>query len=380
MVLRGVNEKVPGHVDRSAVVQLEHLLSEPQRPRARPAQHLVGCGPARVVEAGEVGGRLRVRDDPRAGGIDVGRADVVAVRMAVDHVRDRLAGHLTDRLQQMRCQRRRRVDHDDAVAGLQEDRVVQPLGHPIEAAADLLNQVAVGRDGRAAGVVGHWGGRRARNRRANGTGLHRSDQARSSRDSRQLQETAARETGRDDGFGHPGHLITGRSRLGRPQGRAPPVLSSAIVAPCTPADQGLARITIRPPLRAEGERAVTSPAVRCGPLPLARRRPGCAPPHAQRCSRRCAPDDRSGLAGPAGATGPRPARGPRPRTRWRPRRCSARCRAANSPGAAHHSPQASSSLSVCSRRAARLSGSARSAKCPPTSASGIPMTWRARQE
>jgi hypothetical protein len=89
--------------------------------------------------------------------VDAHRGDVVGVGVAVDDVGDRLVGDLGDRRQDLVGQRRRGVDRDHPGLGHQEDHLVQAVADQVQVVADLLDQVALLRDRRPPGRLGHGG-------------------------------------------------------------------------------------------------------------------------------------------------------------------------------------------------------------------------------
>src|SRR3981081_472070 len=106
-----------------------------------------------------------------------GRSNVVRVRVRVDQVRY-LAWHATgmrhrcDRAQQVVTYGGWRIDQDDAFSGGQKHGLIDRVGHPVQVAVDLADEIAVGVErgperlggdrGEIAQVAGVWGPRPAR--------------------------------------------------------------------------------------------------------------------------------------------------------------------------------------------------------------------------
>ena len=84
-----------------------------------------------------------MRDDDRRAAQRLRAADVIAVVVAVDEVRDRLVAHLGDRLPDARRVGRRRVHDDHAALVGHEHRLVGAVGDHVEAVAELLGPVAL---------------------------------------------------------------------------------------------------------------------------------------------------------------------------------------------------------------------------------------------
>ena len=105
----------------------------------------------RVVVAQQQGAALAVAD-PYHIRAEQGRCpDVVGVGVRVDQVRDLAGpavglGDRADRAQQVVADGRRRVDQDHAVSGGEEHGRVERVGHPVQVALDLADEVAVGVD------------------------------------------------------------------------------------------------------------------------------------------------------------------------------------------------------------------------------------------
>src|SRR5216683_4964644 len=78
-----------------------------------------------------------------------GRANVVRVRVRVDQVRH-LAGHAAgmrhrcDRAQQVVTYGGWRIDQDDTISGGQKHSLIDRVGHPVQVAVDLADEIAVG--------------------------------------------------------------------------------------------------------------------------------------------------------------------------------------------------------------------------------------------
>ena len=80
-----------------------------------------------VLPAMEHLARVLVGDDLDVRSVDARAADVVAVPVAVDQVSHGLVGHLSDGADHVLAEQRRSVEHDDAVSGGDEHRVVCAL-------------------------------------------------------------------------------------------------------------------------------------------------------------------------------------------------------------------------------------------------------------
>ena len=136
-VLRGVDEQITREVVGAVVVQ-KQLMVPDLHPVARLGNRLGRHRPPRVVYLAQHRGRVRVRDDGGGGREQMGGTDMVDVRVAVDHVGDRLAGDLRNRREDLLAERRRGVDGRDAPAADQEQGLVDTVADAIEPVPQLI--------------------------------------------------------------------------------------------------------------------------------------------------------------------------------------------------------------------------------------------------
>ena len=110
-----------------------------------------------IIGPGQDGCCFFVGDDRRVTRVHICHADVIAMGVAVDHVGDRLVGHFLNGLEHIRTDGWRSIHHNDPFAGGEEHHLVGSLRHPVEAIADLLDQVAfLEVNGGAIGRCGNW--------------------------------------------------------------------------------------------------------------------------------------------------------------------------------------------------------------------------------
>src|SRR5262249_16912791 len=121
------------------VVQLQDLVAGAQRVVVLEGAR--GQRPVGVIDPAQEAGRFRVGDAHRVVRVEHGRADVIGMHVAVDDMRDRLAGYFTDGAQDVVPDGRRGIYGDHTLAGREEHHLVDAVGQVVEAGTDLLDQV-----------------------------------------------------------------------------------------------------------------------------------------------------------------------------------------------------------------------------------------------
>ena len=137
---------IAGLVVRAGIVELQQLVRGGQREgRVDPVEGHRWSRAVRVCGTGEDVGRLLMRDNLHAGigGDDLGgKADVIDMGMAIDQMGDLGAGRdFLGRLQDLFPDRRRSIDDDEPLLGLQDHHLIDAFGDHEGPGAEIVDPV-----------------------------------------------------------------------------------------------------------------------------------------------------------------------------------------------------------------------------------------------
>src|SRR2546421_2938180 len=147
VVLRRVDEDVVGCVIWSVEREVQLLAADVQNVPL--VERHARWWTLRIVVAEQQTAILAMSDAYHIRTEQRGRSNVVRVRVRVDQVRDfgwHAAGmrHRFDRAQQVVTYGGWRIDQDHAFSGGQKHRLIDRVGHPVQVAVDLANEITVG--------------------------------------------------------------------------------------------------------------------------------------------------------------------------------------------------------------------------------------------
>jgi len=132
-------KRFPGAVVQPLVLENQRLLAHLEHVSIFEGDRRYGT--PGILAMGQQGRGVLVGHDGHRGREERRRADVIRVLVAVHDVSDGLTRDARHSLEVTRPKGRERIDGDDALRGDEEHRVVGSVRQPVQAVADLLDDV-----------------------------------------------------------------------------------------------------------------------------------------------------------------------------------------------------------------------------------------------